>query len=760
MAIKFNPFTGKFDFIGPPPIGTANRFAGFDGSGNLESINNWVRNTFLGASVSQSPSITDTGLISSQALNQNTSVISPTNNLTNTYIYQDLTQVDLSGTFDYVAFTGHEFSVSQTSASDISDLVLFFPRVNLGVGGGTNTSSNVRVIDSRVRLSGGHAAGTIKGISTTVQLDGATSAIEITGLLGSTYNGGIVDYAYGINSLAQIAGGATLNQVLYGSNIGSQVDAAGTANEAITQRLFHNGDITGNLTGQLISIYNTNVGADLRGLNVSLAADVTGNLVLFDSGTTNTVGGSFTGYYLNDGTTTTGQKTLFSGSHYGSAGSDLYYININGSGNTAGNFRGAALSNAGTVAQFGSGFTLSQTGTVTKGFDAYNANINADVGDGTGVNLVGFTLNSGLGKTIDGSMFGLTLSNQATVTGQIFGANIVNNAAYAGMTGFSANNSGNMTGNNTFFGANVVNSGTGYSFSGYYANNNNDFTEEINGFRFNSVGDSRTSTGLDITMNGNTTDDAQGIRVNVSNQTSSSTTTHVRSASFEGGIFSVQGSFKPFNSYGVDIGNGIFVTSTITAGSPLTGTDQFITFIQSNLIADDDISTGPFGLDTNMLGLISQTTVGSGKTIPLLRSSIIGTSIPSGSGGTITEYVGLEMIGLPSFGGSVTCPTKIGIQDSTLLGQAFSDGATDVWGIRWRDANSENYLARLAIGPSTYKVANSSVGLELDYTDKAVLLSRMTTAQRNALTPINGMILFNTTLAKLEYYDGTNWISV
>lgn len=752
----FANFQAAFDAISD----TANRFAGYGSSGVLEAFGNWVRNPLFGATVNQSPSLTDTGFTASAVLNQNATTVFPTNDLTNTYIYQNLTQVELGGNFDYVAFTGHEFSISQTGASDITNLSLLFPRVTLGVGGGTNTSSNVNVIDSRIRLSGGHAGGTVKGISSIVQLDGATSATEITGLYGSTYSGGTVDYAFGINSLAQIASGATLNQVLYGSNIGSQIDATGIANEVITQRLFHSGNMTGNLTGQILSIYNTSVGTDLKGHAAYLDASVTGHLILFDSGTTNTVGGSFTGYYLNDGTTTTGQKILFCGSHYGSSGGDLYFLNINGSGNTSANFRAAALNNSGTVAQFGSGFSISQSGDVTKGFSAFGANISGNVGDGTGTSFFGVDLTTTSGKTVDGGVFGLNLNNQADVTNQIFGVNIGNSGSYAGMNGLNLNNTGTMTGNNTLYGASVSNSGTGYRIVGLSVSNNANMSEEIRGVQYNSTGDSRTSTGVDVTMIGNATDDATGVRVNVSSQTTSSTTGHVRSGSFEGGTFAVQGAFTPFDSFGVDIGNNITSTSTINNGSPLTGTDQIIQLFQSNLIAGDDIATGPFGIDTNMIGMLSQVDIGSGKTVPLIRSMLLGTTVPSGSGGTITEHVVLEVLGLPSFGGSVTCPTKIGIQDSQLLGQNFSDGATDTWGIRWRDVNSEHYLARLALNTTSLKVANSSVGLELEGVDKAVLFSRMTTTEKNALTALAGMLVFDTTLSQLSYYDGSVWVNI
>ena len=45
-------------------------------------------------------------------------------------------------------------------------------------------------------------------------------------------------------------------------------------------------------------------------------------------------------------------------------------------------------------------------------------------------------------------------------------------------------------------------------------------TEEIRSFMRNTIGNSRTSTGVDVTMDGNATDDVQGLRINMSSQTS------------------------------------------------------------------------------------------------------------------------------------------------------------------------------------------------------------------------------------------------
>ena len=54
--------------------------------------------------------------------------------------------------------------------------------------------------------------------------------------------------------------------------------------------------------------------------------------------------------------------------------------------------------------------------------------------------------------------------------------------------------------------------------------------------------------------------------------------------------------------------------------------------------------------------------------------------------------------------------------------------------------------------------AYPSVGIALDSTVSAFLPSRLTTAQRNALTPVNGMHIYNTDLSAPQYYNGS-WVS-
>ena len=56
--------------------------------------------------------------------------------------------------------------------------------------------------------------------------------------------------------------------------------------------------------------------------------------------------------------------------------------------------------------------------------------------------------------------------------------------------------------------------------------------------------------------------------------------------------------------------------------------------------------------------------------------------------------------------------------------------------------------------------ANASVGLEVQSTTKSLMLPRMATTQRNALTALNGMMIYNTTNGVVEAYEGGAWVNI
>jgi len=60
----------------------------------------------------------------------------------------------------------------------------------------------------------------------------------------------------------------------------------------------------------------------------------------------------------------------------------------------------------------------------------------------------------------------------------------------------------------------------------------------------------------------------------------------------------------------------------------------------------------------------------------------------------------------------------------------------------------------LRVGIRT-KTPATSAALEIAGTTGALLIPRLTTAQRDALTAVNGMIIFNTTTVTFQGYNGT-----
>ncbi len=703
--------------------GTPNTLAYFNASGDLDDLTNWDVNTFGGLDVVQAVSLTDGGTAQSRILNSRTFQISTTNDQNTDFLYSFLDQVDLAGVFDYNGYTHHELLVQQTGTHDITaDLILDFKRIHLGAGG-LSTSTNSRAIKGQIRIGGLHTSSALIGVESEILMDSGSVSGDATGFKSTVYNGG------------------TINQAMYGINLSLGTDVAATTENVTAISSAQSGDIVQNYNGLSMSTSNGTIGGSSTHVNINSTSVTTGNEFAFNyykgaaSGSSNfginlnydafAVTGGNVGININDQSAATGTPYGFNYTRNGTSGNGATVINTNFNSSSAvtGDLRHINLYSEATVSNNGGFLSGTQNADVAGNWTGVAQTFGADAG--SGLNFHNDVVNSS--AAITGTVFGhsVSLDNTVTVSNLIYGFSLNNQAPADGVEGFVVSNSADL----------------------------------VNGFRgvfIQDTGDTRTKTGVDVSLSGAVDDDAQGIRVNVTGLTMA--TQRAFSGTFEGGAFGVQGQMVPFDSLGVDVGNNIAMTSTIVAGTPLTGTDQIITLIQSNLIADDDISTGPFGLDTNMVGMASQVAVASGKTVPLLRSLLLGTSVPFGSGGTITEHVVLELLGLPSFGGSVTCPTKIGIQDSQLLGQNFSDGATDAWFIKNNDENTENHLWVLAMGTATKKVTNASVALEIGGTTRVFRHANLTTAERNALTPLAGMQIFNTTTGLLEFYDGAVWI--
>ena len=85
------------------------------------------------------------------------------------------------------------------------------------------------------------------------------------------------------------------------------------------------------------------------------------------------------------------------------------------------------------------------------------------------------------------------------------------------------------------------------------------------------------------------------------------------------------------------------------------------------------------------------------------------------------------------------------------------------------DGTSTIAIQLATTGNSFLNGGNVSIGtttpatsalLDLTSTTGALLLTRMTTTQRDALTAVNGMILYNSTLNKFQGYENGSWVSL
>lgn len=76
-----------------------------------------------------------------------------------------------------------------------------------------------------------------------------------------------------------------------------------------------------------------------------------------------------------------------------------------------------------------------------------------------------------------------------------------------------------------------------------------------------------------------------------------------------------------------------------------------------------------------------------------------------------------------------------------------------VWGAKMTLSKDGN----LALGPPA---TNTSICLYLNTTTGVLLLSRLTTTQRDALTAVNGMLVYNSTLNKFQGYENGSWTSL
>ncbi len=68
-------------------------------------------------------------------------------------------------------------------------------------------------------------------------------------------------------------------------------------------------------------------------------------------------------------------------------------------------------------------------------------------------------------------------------------------------------------------------------------------------------------------------------------------------------------------------------------------------------------------------------------------------------------------------------------------------------------------IGQIKIGDNPQNIDATSV-LELESNSRVLVITRINTAQMNAIVPSAGAIVYNTDLQCIHYYDGAQWINV
>lgn len=442
----------------------------------------------------------------------------------------------------------------------------------------------------------------------------------------------------------------------------------------------------------------------------------------FDS-TGATITGAFRGTHLDSNGPVGGNYEGYGVSNNMAVGNDSFLAALYQNGNVAHDFRVYEGGNSGTVSHDALMLNMYNSGPITHDLNILNGGNNGNVGN----NFEGLSLNNQ--GAITGSAIGLSFSNNGNV-GQDLHLIDVGNSSGSVITG-------------QFIGANIYNNENSNQLVMANLSDNSTTTTDKKGINLNLQGSAATVTGIEIDINSVATPGQQKTAINVNGGSVNTNYT----------IDTVD--FTPSSEFMINaFGGGLHISS----GHPINGGQfGFANNLGSTVFFEDDMGpdSSGFGLGWSLAGFVGQVQGATGKTFDTLNY-MFGGAEDIGTGGTITHFAGFRTAGvLPTGGIPITIVNGIGFHVDALLDV---NNATNLWGFRSDALLADNWFAKdLVIGGATKKPTNASVGLEIAGTTKALLYPRMTTTQRNALTAVNGMTVYDSTLDVFECYAGGSW---
>jgi len=138
---------------------------------------------------------------------------------------------------------------------------------------------------------------------------------------------------------------------------------------------------------------------------------------------------------------------------------------------------------------------------------------------------------------------------------------------------------------------------------------------------------------------------------------------------------------------------------------------------------------------------------------PLNPENVVGRDLVLGGASSSSTSAALKGGDLYLFGGNAAGPVG-----SSAGGQLRLQGGTGIGGDPYGPVVVQPVGGGVVIGSENS--GSTSVLVKFDSTTRAVQYAGITTTQRNALTPLAGMVIFNSSTSKLQVYDGANWVDL
>ncbi len=208
--------------------------------------------------------------------------------------------------------------------------------------------------------------------------------------------------------------------------------------------------------------------------------------------------------------------------------------------------------------------------------------------------------------------------------------------------------------------------------------------------------------------------------------------------------------------YGHVIGGEVRIPN----GTSVTGTDVLANNMAFTVNTGDATSdwtqASPVGLTT--LGFVGQI-IGDGDILGTINFCLNGYNPVVN--GTVNAVHNFSALSIPNSGTGAILESVMYYADQPFGGTATGGNN---WGVLVDVGNPdiENYMPRLAVGlaSSSQKVTNDSCGIELISDSQAMRTSSMTTADKNALTALNGMWTYDETTERHQFYENGAWVGL